>query len=149
MRELLLMRHAEAALRAIDGKDFDRPLTPSGRAAAERAGQRLRAQAPRPQRVLYSPAVRTTETAELVAAHLELERSALQPEPKIYLATGTALARVIAEIGAEYSCVLLIAHNPAISELAHALQPATARSLATAEWRLIPLAIDGWEALAP
>lgn len=149
MRELLLMRHAEAAPRAIDGTDFGRPLTPSGRMAAARAGQRLLEQAPRPQLVLYSPASRTTETAELVAGKLDVQRTALKPEPKIYLATGTALARVVADFGAEHTCVLLIAHNPAISDLASALQPSAARSLATAEWRHISLAIDRWEALAP
>jgi phosphohistidine phosphatase len=149
MRELLLMRHAEAAARAIGGTDFDRPLTDSGRAAADRAGQRLRERAPRPRLVLYSPASRTSQTAELVGARLGLEPARLHAEPRIYLATSTALARVIAELGSDHSCLLLIAHNPAISELAHALQPAPAHSMATAEWRHIPLAIDNWSALAP
>jgi phosphohistidine phosphatase len=149
MRELLLMRHAEAAHRAIDGTDFDRPLTTSGRAAADRAGQRLREKAPRPELILYSPAHRTRQTAELVATRLGLEPSTLRAEPGIYLATSEALTRVIATLGGDHASLLLIAHNPAISELAHALQSAPARSMATAEWRHIQLAIDTWSTLAP
>ena len=147
MRDLLLMRHAEAAPRAMDGTDFDRPLTASGRTAADRAAERLREAAPRPQLLLCSPARRALQTAERVSAQLGLAATVLHAEPRIYLATSLALARVIAELGGRHACVLVVAHNPAISELAHALQPAPARSMATAEWRHIPLSIDHWSAL--
>ncbi|HVN98482.1 MAG TPA: histidine phosphatase family protein, partial [Steroidobacteraceae bacterium] len=71
MHELILMRHAEALPAAIDAEDFARPLTEAGRAAAARAATAL-AGGHAVDRLLYSPARRTTETALIVADVLEL-----------------------------------------------------------------------------
>ena len=55
----------------------------------------------------------------------------------LYLASPGPLLQVIAELPDTARRVLLIAHNPAVSQLAAALQPGSgrARPLATAEFR--------------
>ena len=98
MYELLLLRHAEAEPAALDGDDFQRPLTAGGRDAALAAAGRLTALPWQPQRLLYSPAIRTAATATLVAQVLRLDTHVLHEVPELYLATPQALhaARVSA-----------------------------------------------------
>ena len=91
MHELLLLRHAEAEPAALDGNDFQRPLTAGGRDAALAAAARLIALPWQPQRLLYSPAVRTAATAALLAQAFRLDPHVLQAVPELYLATPPAL----------------------------------------------------------
>ena len=92
MVELLLLRHAEAEPAALDGEDFQRPLTARGRDAALAAAARLTALAWHPQRLLYSPAARTTATATLIAQALKLDAHTLQEVPVPPLQTNIGFA---------------------------------------------------------
>jgi len=80
--ELILMRHAEALPAAIGAEDFSRPLSDAGRAAAARAARKLAAGVSI-ERLLYSPARRTSETATIVAAKLALHPSLLEAAPSL------------------------------------------------------------------
>ena len=142
------MRHAQAAPAADSAADFGRPLTPAGRAAATSAAMRLLQQHGAPDLVLCSPAARTTATAEAVRPVLG-GSTALQSDARIYLASAGMLLQVLAECPDAARRVLLIAHNPAVSQLAARLHAGGghARSLATAEFRHFALAIDHWRDL--
>ena len=135
-RELILMRHAEAAPGAGGADDFARPLTPAGREAATAAAQRLLQQHGAPDLLVCSPAVRTATTAEAVRAALGSEVP-VQSDARIYLASPGLLLQVLAECPDTARRVLLVAHNPAVSQLAAALHAGSGhvRPLATAEFR--------------
>jgi phosphohistidine phosphatase SixA len=148
MLELVLMRHAEALPAAIDAEDFSRPLSAAGRAAAVRAAQALAAGASI-DRLLYSPARRTSETAAVVAAELALEPALLEPVPELYLATPQRIRAAIAQRHAGARTLLVVGHNPSLSELGGELNPRHRHGhLATAGFWRLPLAADSWHALA-
>jgi phosphohistidine phosphatase len=148
MRELLLMRHAEAAALAVGGTDYERPLTVRGAEAAKRAARRLGRQHGMPDYILFSPAERTARTAQLVHGTLGLGDVPLLADPRIYLATQPLLLDALRELPADVRRVLLVGHNPAISELAQALAPAAvSMDLAPAEFRLIQRRIARWSDL--
>jgi phosphohistidine phosphatase len=146
VHELILMRHAKAAPASIDGNDFDRPLTAAGRTAAAQAARQLAGV--RIARLLYSPARRTQETAAIVAAQLHLAAALLQAVPELYLATPAAIRAAVRAHRGAASHVLIIGHNPGLSELGGELGERYAdRHLATAGvWRL-PMDATGWRAL--
>lgn len=116
MLELLLLRHAEAEPAALDGEDFQRPLTARGRDAALGAAARLAALPWHPQRLLYSPAVRTAATATLIAQALKLDAHTLQEIPELYLATPQALRAVVQSRRGNVSRLMIVGHNPGLSE---------------------------------
>jgi phosphohistidine phosphatase len=80
MKRLLLLRHGKSSWDDPALADFDRPLAPRGRKAAERMGRELAARNWLPQLALVSPAARTRETWELAAAALPGSASADFPD---------------------------------------------------------------------
>lgn len=111
---LLVMRHGPAeALTAKHGRDADRRLTPQGRARTERACAALSRLLPPLERIYTSPYLRASETAELLAAALEVPAPTVTP----LLAPGferARLAQMLAEGGG--SGVAIVAHEPDLSE---------------------------------
>ena len=107
---LYLVRHAEAA----PGKpDSERRLTPEGREQSRRVGERLAVAEPRPEAVLHSPLVRARETAELIAAPLEIA-----PEAHDRLAPGATAADVRAALVGRGEALVVVGHLPDCAEIA-------------------------------
>ena len=148
MRELILMRHAEAASADSATDDFNRALTLQGRAAAARAARSMALEHGAPQLILCSPARRTQQTAELLLQAQQLAPALLQIENAIYLATMTTLQRLVAATADDITRLLLIGHNPGISQLLLSLAPDPGRrGLATAQFACLPLPVSRWNDL--
>ena len=114
MREVILLRHAEALPTPVGKPDIERQLSPHGEAQARAAAAWLTAADAHPDCVLCSPALRTRQTAALVlGARADV---APQLEPAIYEATPAELIDLLAE-HADAACVLLVGHNPGLERL--------------------------------
>jgi phosphohistidine phosphatase len=148
MYELLLLRHAKAKPAALDEGDFQRPLTGGGREAALAAAARL-AQLPwHPQRVLYSSAARTAQTAQLLAGVLGLKAALLIDVPELYLATPQALRAALQAHHGDLKRLMIVGHNPGLSEWGGQLAARHAGdSLPTAGYWLIKFAPGPWRKL--
>lgn len=145
MRTLILLRHAAATTPWPDGGDFERALTPDGRAEAEAAGRLLAERGTRPQRLLTSPAHRARATADIVARCLGLARTGVEEDPALYLAAPAALRAAIAATDAAVGCLLLVGHNPGLSDLAADLDPAGEDvMLATGAFVRLELPLPDW-----
>ena len=148
MHELVLLRHAEASPAALDGDDFQRPLTASGREAARAAAARLAQQSWRADRLLYSPAVRTRETAVLIAEAQRLEGAQLIAVPELYLATPRVLREVLQIHHAQARQLMIVGHNPGLSEWGAGLAAQhTGEGLPTAGYWLIEFTDSLWQRL--
>jgi len=118
--KLYLLRHAEAHPIGYRGcrRDFDRPLTPKGRKTTLEVANGLRVLGIELDAIWTSPAVRALQTAEIVAAQLN-PRGPLQRVDE--LAPNAALASLIARLRREPlgqdGSVMLVGHEPALSEL--------------------------------
>lgn len=109
--ELILWRHADAE-DAVP--DLARNLTTKGNRQAKRMARWLRLHLPKQARILASPANRTRQTAD--ALHLKYEvRDDLAPE-----CTAQQLLKAAGWPGGD-GVVVLVGHNPAISEVASLL----------------------------
>jgi phosphohistidine phosphatase len=87
----------------------------------------------RPAVLLSSPARRTRDTAMILARELGLGEEALRFEERLYNASADGLEAVARETAGNCDHVMVVAHNPGISEVA--------RRLADAE---APLKPAGW-----
>jgi phosphohistidine phosphatase len=115
MRKLWLLRHGKSDRDAL-GPDFDRPLKPRGRRAAQRLGAWLQERGLRPDLIITSPARRALNTAQLVCDALKLPEPPMQ-EPRLYLSSPEAIKGVLAGCPESAQCVLLVGHNPGLEEL--------------------------------
>ncbi|HET7924652.1 MAG TPA: histidine phosphatase family protein [Rhodanobacteraceae bacterium] len=124
MKRLLLLRHAKAEPATEPLVDIDRPLADRGERDARRIGERLRQQRQRPELILASPAARALRTAELVAHTLDYPRDAIALDRRLYLAEPTAIVEIIAAQNGAIETLLVVGHNPGLTELVHHLLPA-------------------------
>lgn len=133
MRELLLLRHAEALAASADGCDIERPLSLNGEAQARAAGAWLAAEDARPGVVLCSPARRAQMTADMVCQALRAPPPKLLQE--VYQATPGELLGLLETHADGAERVLLVGHNPGLEQLVALLtegRSASARGMAPA-----------------
>ena len=134
MKQLCILRHAEAVPHQQAKDDPGRALTDHGRGqCAERAARLAKTGF---DRIIASPAERTRATAEIVFAAC----GAVTLESRLYNASLALLLAVIAETPSSCGSLALVGHNPGMSELAEHLtgQP---RHLPTAS--LLILKVEG------
>lgn len=142
------MRHAAALPAAVGATDFDRPLSVSGRAAAVRAARRLSAAGASVERLLYSPARRTRETAELVARDLSLGENRLVSIPGLYGASPNAIRQVIERFHGDARVLMVIGHNPGLSDFGRELGfRGSLDYLPTAAFWRLPFEVLSWQQL--
>jgi len=122
VKQLILFRHAKSSW-DDDVDDLDRPLAPRGERDAPRMGKRLKARHARPALILASHAVRAQQTAELVARALGIGSKQLETDKALYLASPDAILAAVAGLDDAHSCVLLVGHNPGLTELVNRLLP--------------------------
>ncbi|APZ42376.1 SixA phosphatase family protein [Acidihalobacter ferrooxydans] len=148
MKTLTLLRHAKSSWNHPDLDDFERPLNARGRHDAPLMGHRLAARATPPDRLLSSPAVRARATVEAVAQALGFPLDAVAWEPRIYAATRERLLTVLREQPDTANHLLLVGHNPGLTELANALTGDTLDNLPTASAYILDLPIEHWRDIA-
>jgi phosphohistidine phosphatase len=141
MSHILLVRHAHAEWPNYQGRDFDRPLTARGHDEALEAARAIQAAGHRPDRILASAAARTRETADILLRELALPASILDLQRGLYNATANVLLAAVASARTDGSTIMLVAHNPGISELARLLtRDASQAPFRPAQWLYIPKA---------
>lgn len=148
MKRLTLMRHADARWNDPGMPDLDRPLNRRGTVAAEAMARRLLHLELVPDLLLVSPARRTQQTADIVARELSLPARRVVREETLYLASAPDLLRLVHGTGPRVAHLLVIAHNPGLSELVQLLQAdKSVPGLATAAVCSIAFNATQWSAI--
>jgi phosphohistidine phosphatase len=124
VKRLTLMRHGDARWQDPSLSDLERPLNRRGTGAAEAMARRLLELGLVPELMLVSPARRTQQTAEIVARELSIPPRRVLREEALYLASAADLLQVVRGCGPRVAHLLIVAHNPGVSELVRLLVPA-------------------------
>jgi phosphohistidine phosphatase len=141
-RRITLLRHGHADEHP---DDFSRPLSDAGRAASLQTGRALERAGWVPALVITSAAPRALATAELVAGACNYE-GLLQVERGLYLASETQCIAILRRAPSSVASVLLVGHNPGLSQLARDLCQRH-HDLAPAEYASVYLDLDDWAEL--
>jgi phosphohistidine phosphatase len=121
MKTLFLIRHAKSSWDDSALSDKDRLLNDRGKRDAPKMGERLAKRHVKPDLILSSPAVRALRTAEIIARKLDYKRKDIVVDDRLYAVEADDLLDVISKVGDRFRCVMLIGHNPELTELAHRL----------------------------
>ncbi len=143
MKRLTLIRHAKSDWGDIALADFDRPLNPRGQKAAPLMGLQMLQRADNPEVLISSPARRARETAELIAAVLEIPEAKIWYQPEIYEAEEDDLIQLIRELQ-KHEHIALVGHNPGISDLAAWLCPDAPGHMPTCAVLSLELNVETW-----
>lgn len=115
-RRLVLLRHAKSAW-PLNVPDIDRPLNERGTRDAPAAGRWISESVGECDLIVVSPALRTRQTVDLLAQTWSTTPEIIVDD-RVYEAHWTTLAAVIATLPEQVRSVLLVGHNPGVSELA-------------------------------
>ena len=149
MKHLILLRHAKSSWKNAALDDADRPLTERGERDAPRIGERLKVRGAQPTLLLTSPARRASRTAAIVGRALGIGQEQTRTVPELYLASPDEIRGVVAAQDDTYDCLLVVGHNPGMTELVNELLPGLALdNLPTAGVVGIDLAASTWRAAA-
>ncbi|MBP9122376.1 MAG: histidine phosphatase family protein [Ignavibacteriaceae bacterium] len=121
MKTIYLVRHAKSDWDDPSIRDFDRPLNKRGKNNAPAMGKLLKQQGIIPELVITSTAMRAKTTAELVTAEIGIKPDKMVYEKELYLASAQEIFLLIKETPPEYNSVMIVAHNPGITELLNRL----------------------------
>jgi phosphohistidine phosphatase len=120
MLRLLLLRHAEAVVRAPGG-DSERRLTAQGRANARRVGIYLRTSSLLPNRAISSPALRARDTLDVILRELPQDPPSRDFYDALYYADSETLLDMLSQTPGSVKTLLVIGHNPGVGEFARFL----------------------------
>ena len=110
MNRIFILRHAKAGQHTSN--DHDRPLTQVGHEQAHRLGEWFKQNEIHFDAILVSSSLRTVETVEGLGLGI-----GFTIVPKLYSAPAYAIEAVIQDSGIEGGTILVVAHNPGVSEL--------------------------------
>jgi phosphohistidine phosphatase len=114
-RTLVVVRHAKSDW-SHGLPDIERPLADRGRRDAPQIGRWLAEHLGPLQLVVCSPATRARQTWQLAGARLD-PQPPVRHDERLYTASPTDLLTVLAELPEETASVVLVGHNPALSDL--------------------------------
>lgn len=121
MKQLYIIRHAKSSWDDPDLADFERPLNERGKKDAPRMAKRLKEKEVAPDLVVSSPAARALATAKAFVEILGCSPVNLVTEKKLYHATADAILSVVKSTNEKHDCILLVGHNPGLTEFANRL----------------------------
>jgi phosphohistidine phosphatase len=126
VKRLILVRHAKSSWKDERSRDVDRPLAGRGKRDAPRMGKRLKERHAAPELILASHARRARETAEILAHELGYDADRLEVDENLYLASPNRILDVVTQLDDELASVLIVGHNPGLTELVNRFVPGLA-----------------------
>ena len=131
MKILTLIRHAKSSWKDSTLPDWDRPLNKRGRRDAPMMGERLAGREAYADLLVTSSAVRAVATAEAIAAAIEYPADDIVLDERLYGADEFEILEIIQGLDDAWERVMLLGHNPGLTDLVNALSPTGIDNLPT------------------
>ena len=144
MKQLWLARHAKSDWGDGSVSDFDRELNPRGLRDAPAMGRWLAERGVKPQVMVTSPARRAVRTAELLANGMGFSTAMIFHEPRIYEAHTGTLEEIIEESDDSINHLMLVGHNPAMTQLVNILGGGPLDNLPTCSIAALNYEVQHW-----
>jgi phosphohistidine phosphatase len=145
MKTLTLLRHAKSSWNNPGLGDHERPLNPRGERDAPEMARRINEAGIRPSLIVSSPATRAWNTAKFLANEISYPNEFLQRDNKLYGASLDTLIRYLASQDSGFNSILMVGHNPGLTDFANYLVPDVTNNLPTAGVLSVQIDSDDWD----
>ena len=149
MKTLVLLRHAHAGWERGGLPDIDRPLDDAGRREAPMIGERLAKRKLIPDQIICSPAERCLHTAKIIAPFLQLPASRIEVAEELYNADPEVLLSIAQLCDNNVSTLMLVGHNPGITQFANSLTDVPIENLPTCGAFIAKFDEKAWHQVEP
>ena len=144
MKILTIVRHAKSSWNHPGLSDRQRPLNSRGERDAPVMGKRIVDHGIRPSLIITSPATRAWRTARIIAAEIGYPTEFLQREDSLYLAPLDDLLDAVVAQDVSFNSLMVVGHNPGLTEFANFLIPGLTNNLPTAGVVSVQVDRDDW-----
>lgn len=144
-KEIILVRHGKAADHTTYKRDIDRVLTERGVSDAYKMGEKLIEEGITPDLILTSPAARANHTALIISRVMKLKEEKLKFVNRLYHCSADTFLDEIYALPEEIKSVMMVAHNPGVTDLAYELTRGGTSFLPTTGVAIIKFKGVKWE----
>lgn len=145
MKTLLLVRHGKAEDPGSSASDVVRPLSSAAAKEISYASKLFLKKEIIPDVMIASPALRTLQTANELALKIGFEPKQIKKDVRIYEAEVSDLLEIINTTDDNYNIMVMVGHNPGISELVEYLCGNMMGSLPTGGVAGLTIPFDSWK----
>ncbi len=117
MKKIFLVRHAKSSWKNPNLSDRHRPLNKRGKQNAPMMAERLREREELPDLIVASPAKRAQSTAKRIAKGIGYNLENIATDEMLYFQDMEGVLDVIRRTDERYQSVMVIGHNPEMTEL--------------------------------
>ena len=147
MKYLLIVRHAESPLNFNNYKDFDRPLNNKGNKDAKMMADQLLKNNVLPDFIISSGANRALATSQIIAEHIDYQKTKIQINNNIYNSSCDDIMSTIRNVSDEYDKLMIAGHNPTLHLLSQTLSSENIIKFPTCSMFCIKFNIEFWSLL--
>jgi phosphohistidine phosphatase len=144
-RELVLIRHTKSSWSNFSMPDFERPLKKDRVDDAKRMAEKLKELQLKPDLIICSPAVRTKQTACYFCDQLKYDEQKIQFDKRLYESSAEEYMSVIRETDASTKTLVVIGHNPSITDFVNIYLKATVDEVPTTGVVWFEFETENWE----
>jgi phosphohistidine phosphatase len=144
MKLLTIVRHAKSDWKDASLTDRQRPLNARGERDAPEMGRRIANHGIRPSLIVASPATRAWKTAKIIAREIDYPNEFLQREDKLYMASLEDLLDVVVAQDDGFNSLMVVCHNPGLTDFANFLVPGLTNNLPTAGVVSVQIDQEDW-----
>ncbi|HZK08867.1 MAG TPA: histidine phosphatase family protein [Bacteroidales bacterium] len=145
MKTVYIVRHAKSSWDSPQLEDYERPVIPKGFKRTERIIKFLQESGVKVDLLYASHAVRAAETARMLGPALGVEVDQIITEPEIYHGGTNALSNLIYGLPNDVSSVMIVGHNPVVSDFANEYADQHIDWLPTSAVVALRFETDAWE----
>lgn len=126
MKRLYVVRHTDSSWDNHILSDFDRPLSNQGITDAEKLANHFVCQNYKLESIVYSSALRTSQTANLLHKTINVDKKInLYNEKSLYDANITEVINVFYKCISHSNTLMIVGHNPSVTQFINYISNAT------------------------
>jgi len=144
-KTLILVRHAKSSWKDTTLNDIQRPLNKRGNKDAPKMGQYMAEHKIQPEVIFSSPGLRALTTARLISVKIDIQPTDIKIVDRIYTFDSKELLAVIKALKNKFDKVMIVGHNPAITELVNYLSGSKIDNVPTCGLAVLTFPIDSWK----
>ena len=142
MKKLILIRHAKSSWKDMSLTDFNRPLNGRGKSDGPLMASYLSNRFDNFDFLHSSSSLRTFETSKYFINQIQFEK--VEYDDSLYHCSATSILNMIRSYSDNYQSVMIIAHNPGLTNLINSITNISLDNLPTTGLAEIEFNINSW-----